>query len=464
VPVLLLFAATAYRDVTYWDVGEMDTVPWILGIAHPPGFPAYVMIGSVFSHVFALGSVAFRMSLLSAISVSVAAWCVYRIVTDTSGDRVAGVLSAWTFAAGPIVWSRATRAEVHALEIAFIAATLVVGLRWYREGRARDLFFSAAFFGCAIAVHPVALVALPGMLVLVIHRLHEASLRHIVYAAAIAALCAIGWFAYLPLRSAYVSAHALDPVAALGMPGGAFWNYDRPSSPDGFLALISARDIDIHGAAAPGEPAASALQFAREFGFAGLALVAGGWILMFRRDRWQAVALLAIACGGPLFAFGFHDESDRERYLLTACLIGACTAGIALAWLRARGFGIRVASSAATLLLVVTLIWHGRVLFGQPHDERARDQVTEILARTPDDAIVISTWVLAPPLAYAAYVEHSAGHRTIVPAWYGDTADVLARWMRERPVYVVGTPEGSVPGFRLEPLATYTGLLRVVHE
>ena len=42
---LALFLATAYRDVGYWDTGEMDTVPYILGIAHPTGFPAYVLLG-----------------------------------------------------------------------------------------------------------------------------------------------------------------------------------------------------------------------------------------------------------------------------------------------------------------------------------------------------------------------------------------------------------------------------------
>ena len=111
-----VFAASAYRDAGFWDVGEMDTVPWILGIAHPTGFPAYVLIGWAWSHAVPLGSVAFRMSVLSALGASVAAWCVSRIVSDAwPEDAWLAAGCAWLFAFGLVVWTRATRAEVHAL-------------------------------------------------------------------------------------------------------------------------------------------------------------------------------------------------------------------------------------------------------------------------------------------------------------------------------------------------------------
>jgi hypothetical protein len=138
--------------------------------------------------------------------------------------------------------------------------------------------------------------------------------------------------------------------------------------------------------------------------------------------------------------------------------------GIAIAELRAGFPRWRAGVNVAVALLVIALIVQGRVLFGQPHDFRARTEMAEILRSTPDDAIIVSTWVLAPPLAYAAYVERSIGHRTIVPAWYGDTSDLLARWTRTRPVFVAGTPEGSVTDFRLERLSSQTELYRVVHQ
>lgn len=480
---LALYIASCYYDVTYWDVGEMDTVPWILGIAHPPGFPAYVVMGWLFAHAVPLGSVAFRMSLLSAVATSAAAWCIARMVVDATDDWPAGFGASALFACGLTIWTRATRAEVHAVETAFFAAALLYAMRWYRAATLlrfstrggnendRNLLFAAIFYGVAVAVHPVALLALPGFLILLVSRLNEAEPRQLGYAFAIAAALAIVWFAYLPMRSAFVSHHGLDPVASLGLPGSAFWDYNHPSTPEGFFALIGARDINVHGAmtalfnadAVPMAIANAIALLSREGFYIGLLLALTGAAVVFRRDRIQAIALFIVICSSAGFASTFHDESDRARYFMQVCVVCAYFSGAAIAWLRVRFPGWRTGVNLAVTLIVVALIVQGRVLFGQPHDLRARNDMAEVVAKTPDNAIIVSTWVLAPPLAYAAYVEGSVGHRTIVPAWYGDTADVLVKWVRSRPVYVCGKPEGSVADFRLERLGSHTELYRVVH-
>jgi hypothetical protein len=77
---------------------------------------------------------------------------------------------------------------------------------------------------------------------------------------------------------------------------------------------------------------------------------------------------------------------------------------------------------------------------------------------------VVATWVIAPPLAYDAYVLHETGSRVIVPAWYGDVEDPLPSWIARRPVFVAGTPEGDVDGFHLERMPTHTELYRVLRN
>ncbi len=206
------------------------------------------------------------------------------------------------------------------------------------------------------------------------------------------------------------------------------------------------------------------MTFAREFAYAGLAFVIFGAALFTKSDRAQAIGLLLIAVAGPVFALGFRDESDTPRYLLESFAVCSIFAGVAIAWCLSRGAVMKWSTLVATALLMIALVLQGRVLFGQPHDARARRDVNEVLARTPNDAILISTWVLSPALAYAAYVDRSTGARTIVPSWYGDTEERIGAWRLRRPVFVVGTPEGSVAGLRLERLASHTEIYRVVHE
>ncbi|HUN30014.1 MAG TPA: DUF2723 domain-containing protein, partial [Alphaproteobacteria bacterium] len=242
---LAVYLASAYRDVMYWDVGEMDTVPYILGIAHPPGFPLYTMLGWAFTHLVPIGSVAFRMSALSALAVALAAWFVWRIVMDACGDPLAGLAAALLFAFGEDAWEHATRAEAHALVVLAYAALTCFLLRWHETGRARDLYLTASILGFGVAVHPVVACALPGILAAVIARAHETDARDLRRAAVTACACAAVCFLYLPLRSAYVNAEGLDPVAAYGVTGSAFWNYGDPVLVDNFVALVTGRDIGV---------------------------------------------------------------------------------------------------------------------------------------------------------------------------------------------------------------------------
>ena len=466
-----IYVLSSYRDVTYWDVGEMDTVPYILGIAHPTSFPAYVLIGWLFSHAIPIGSVAFRMSLLSALGLALAAWLIARIISEECGDRWSAAACAWVFAFGIVVWSRATRAEVHALETCALTATLYFGLRWYRANAPRDLVLAGATFGVAIAVHPIALLAVPGVLVLIIARLHVTASRTLLTAIGLIVVTAGVWYAYLPLRSAYVTAHHVDPTSSLGLDSGrAFWDYDHPAAWSGFTALVSGAEFDVAGGM---RSIGSATTYAtripryvstatREFTIPGIILVLLGIVAAWRRDRASTVALLLIGAVSIPFALGYGEESDVQRYFLPSFVIAALFLGDACAllsrWkLRAPATGLLIACAA-------WLIASGAVLFNQPHDARARNEVNEVLRATPGNAVLVATWVLAPPLAYDAYVEHGIGDRIVDAAWLGDEADALPMLLAKRPVYIVGTPEGIAPGFRLERLGTRTELYRVVRE
>ncbi|MGH7709276.1 MAG: protein O-mannosyl-transferase family, partial [Vulcanimicrobiaceae bacterium] len=74
---LVLYVASLSPAVAFWDTGEMQTVPWILGIAHPTGFPLFTLLGWAFSHVVAIDTVAWRISLLCALATAAAAWAGY---------------------------------------------------------------------------------------------------------------------------------------------------------------------------------------------------------------------------------------------------------------------------------------------------------------------------------------------------------------------------------------------------
>ena len=467
-----LFLITAYRDVGYWDTGEMDTVPYLLGIAHPTGFPAYTLLGWAVTHALPIGAVAFRMSLVSAVALSLAAFLVARIVYERDGNAWAGTVAACIFATGGAVWAHATKAEVHAVATLADAATIYCALRWKRDADARWFLRGAAAWGFGIAVHPVCALLLPGLLVLLIARFHELESKTVATAIALCAVIVVGFYAYLPLRSAYVVAHGLDPQVAMGLPAGRpFFNYDDPSTLAGFRAQVTGSDFAVdEGMRAIVDPSIYLRRgpeylasLRDEFTWFGLPLILAGIIVSFRRDRLETVVLATLGAVAVPFALGFPDETDLGRYFMTSFAVSSIFAGTAIAAIAARlprRFGGAVPAVAA--LIAVALAATQRNFYHQPWDDRARREIVVVNAVTEPNAMIVANWAYATPLAYAKYVEGGLGARGLDAAWIDDDADYVVRWAKTRPVYFVGAFPGSVPGYVTEALAVRPPIYRLV--
>ena len=86
--------------------------PAASGTAHPTGFPTYVLLGWLASVVLQpFGEPAFRMNLLSAICVAVAAGVTVDLVRKPDRLDVLGVAAGIGLALTPVAWAIATHAE-----------------------------------------------------------------------------------------------------------------------------------------------------------------------------------------------------------------------------------------------------------------------------------------------------------------------------------------------------------------
>jgi Protein of unknown function (DUF2723) len=442
------------RSVGFWDVGEMQTVPYILGIAHPTGFPAFILTGWLFTHVFPFGDVA------CACAMSVTAWVVYRILVDEVDNSTVALLGALSFAFTDLAWARGTRTEVHAFAIMLIALTLMCALRWTATLEKRWLYGGAVAWGLALATHPVAALAGIGLLIIVLSRWEAVSVWQLAKAGALCALIVCALYAYLPLRSAQVYAQHRDPTLALGVgPGRPFWDYDHPARRDGFVALVTGSDFPVgNGLAAivlPETYTQQGMRYLRSvvsnFTAAGAVLMLAGAVLFLRSDRLRALGLIVAGTASVPFGLGYPPEADVDRYFLGSFVVGAVLIGIALEaasrrWPRLRGAVLLLGAA-----IVATQFYLHRDRLDQRNDPGATHYIAFVRSHTPPNAILVAPWLYATPLAYAAYVEHDLGNRIVEVAWLADDAALVPSWIKTRPVYVVYLAWGDLPpGYRLE--------------
>jgi hypothetical protein len=132
-----IYLLTLQRTIGGADTFEFQVTAPVLGVAHPTGYPLYILIGKVFS-LIPIGKVATRVNLTSAVAAAVAVMFVFLTLRRVFYlDRFISGLSALAFGLSPIFWSQAVVAEVYALHNAFFAAILGAAL-WlvvrYRRG------------------------------------------------------------------------------------------------------------------------------------------------------------------------------------------------------------------------------------------------------------------------------------------------------------------------------------------
>ncbi|MBV9233723.1 MAG: DUF2723 domain-containing protein, partial [Candidatus Eremiobacteraeota bacterium] len=452
---LLLFGIVAgvyvlsfSRDVGFWDYGELQTVPYILGLAHTTGFPTEILSGWLFSHLVAVGSVAFRITLFCWLCGVGAALCCYAIALELGASAGIAVACAAAYACMRLTWSHAASPDVVNETVLLSAATLLCATVAHRTERRAGVGLAALLAGLSLGTHATAIFALPTATLALLRR------RRDVGTIALAALFGIGVaaivYGYLPLRSCAVERQRLDPTRSLGLPPGMpIWDWGGPCKPADFIAVVTGRQAN----AGSGLRAYLNLRhYPQFFSFAltqlgslplGALLVAAA-VLAFlaqpkatHRRTW--VLFLPFVLVTP-FAAGFGTESDVARYYMLPGLCLWIQIAVGCTALAQRASARRIphletAAIAAVAVLALAWLWQSRDLFERRNDRLGSTYVAGVIAATSDDGILIAPWVDATPLAYAAYAEKSFGRRFVV---FGDAAAFrrqIPRWAKTRAVY-----------------------------
>lgn len=457
---LLVYLRTLLPGIAFGDWGEMQTVPHTLGVAHPTGYPTYVVLGW-FAQLVPLGSVAFRANLLSAVLVSGALATVVAILLRLGVRPILAAAAALALGAVPTVWAAATVAEVNPLHLLFVALLLHRALVWEDERRTRDLVLGALLLGLALGNHLLIVFVAPFIALFVswAGRGDIVARPSILLPAIAAGLLGLGIYLYIPL-----AANGPSPL-----------KYNHPVTLEAVLWLVS-------GA-----------QFRSQFGFlsaSGVSEFIGSlgalWQLLVLRATpvvpiLGAIGLLALVwrrrafglmCVGILLmnVYFWATYLRLEHYLLVPWLILVVGAGVALEavaravaverpWLRGSGASRLVGAAALVFAAGLALTnWQA----ADRSAERGGDAFVEtVLGALPPDAALLSEWDASTPLWHARYV---LGLRPdvlivddteIVYDGWGTRENRIASLICERPVFILRLKDEDLvatwAAYRLQP-------------
>lgn len=442
-----VYLATLAPTITTGDSGDLIAAAARFEVAHPTGYPLYLLLGRVWLVLFGFLEPALALNLFSAFTAALAVVLARRLVETMTGDRWVSIAAALLFGYSASFWSQATAARVYVLSA--LLALLVLGAA-FRPGHGRRESSQAFFWlGLALANHPVTIILAPVLAVRAwktSRRVHDLLYRGL-------------WV--LPGLLLYLSI----PVAARRS-SQSIWG--RPDTWDGLIHYLLRLDYWDRGTVAGSVDALRILghylsRSVTELSLLGVLLVLAGLVLWRRRyTRWEYwigpylfVANLAVmAAHGSSF-----DIYHWNRYLILGWLGLVLAAGLGMAAVvqRVRPARLRALLLAPLPLLALVVNWeHG----DRSGNTLARDFAAAILdAAAPRAVILAESDTVLFPLMYLHRVEHRRPDVELVMLGVSQLGEFRLE-VGSRPVYLTHfrEPAGTSlhlvlegPCYRLEP-------------
>ena len=414
------------------DGGDLITAAAVGGVAHPTGYPVYLVLAKLFQMI-PIESLAYRTNLLSAICMVVATLFLSATVNShllslgSSQSWFPGLLAGFFFGFAPLVWSQAVIIEVYALHVLLMSALLYLFIQSGNLKSLRDRWIGLCF-GLALGNHVTSVLMFPALVVNSL-TLKNFSLRQ----RWVMLLRQFSWmllglmpYLILPLRAA-----SYPPV-----------NWGNPQSLDGFTWLVTGQlykeQLLIPASSILSRISSLAGLLVENFALPGLYLGLLGVVYFFRPTRfylhtiWMAIVF-------SLFSIQYGTV-DSEYYLLPAFLCLAAWVGVGADGVLSL-IGLRFPTRKALLGILITLYLIVTTTNTLPkvdasHDASADVFVNAVFSQVPDGAILFAK-----------------GDRAVFSLWYYHYA------LHERPdLYVIASDLLHFPWYLETLRKTYPAL------
>ena len=336
--LLPIYLLTMPHTVGRADTFEFQVVAPQLGIAHPTGYPLYLILSKLFTFI-PFGSVAWRINLGTAVLALAALTIIYLIILQLDYQPVPALLGAVAIGLTPTFWSQAIEAEVYALHALVLAVGLWLILEigdWRLEtGDSNLMLFLAFAIGLGLTNHLTTVFLIPAAILATLFALHQYGSLKDVYRLLLtdywllprlllAAIAPLTLYAYLPIRWAAVNEDQMG--------FGRFVEWVIGGRFQGALQWAAWR-TDFTRYEVVGR------LFVENWGTFNLILAAIGFVYLWRR-RWRTAVLLFITWFGFTFYTLNYYVPDLAVFLIPSQLIIAIYWAAGVSGILAIGNGV----------------------------------------------------------------------------------------------------------------------------
>ena len=430
--VFFVYIQTIARTVGFIDSGELATVPYVLGIAHPTGYPLWTLITHIFSHLPIADEEIVRLNIFSSLATSFAAVLFFyaMLLLFRSGIKIKepfhsiipAAFSALVLAFSQTFWDQATSIEVYAFHLFLMSATLLFFLRAifsFLEEQVIDqrkwLLF-AYVLGLSFTNHLTTILLAPGFLFLYfsVFKLSKEGIRQL-FILAVPFIVGLSVYVYFPIRTVQ------QPVLNWGYPATLeriFWHVSGKQYRVWMFSssAVAAKQWNHFLNAAPLEFYYMPLLFS----------LLGAWRLLMQERRIFAFIFLLLA--GCITYTINYSINDIDSYFLLAYVSMAMFAGFGAleAGMIFKKMAGKIAFGTILLAVVIAELSANWPEVDASSNYLVQDYTETILNNLKPNAIIISyQWdYFVAASYYFQYIKHVRDDVTVIDkellrrSWY----------------------------------------------
>ena len=218
-----VYAVTAAPDVTFTDAGELAGVCVTLGIAHPTGYPLFVLLGHLWyflplpvSEIYSLNLFVGVLTAISSVVFFYIILSIYEYMETRSKKKLHQTsLNLMAFAASlaysfaSTIWAQGVALEVYSLQLLMFNLIIlqIIKATTNKQKSEKHFFLAALLIGLGFANHMTTILIVPAVLFLFFKNPGEkpefsSSKFFLLLTLLLPLLIGLSLYLYLPLRAA----------------------------------------------------------------------------------------------------------------------------------------------------------------------------------------------------------------------------------------------------------------------
>lgn len=447
---IILYRKTLLPDVGFWDTGEFQTIAYTFDIAHPTGYPTYVVLGKILLTIFPLGNVAWRMNLLSALYVSIGIAIIGVLIRKITKSFFLSLSLGILLAVCPTLWKVSIVADPHSLHFFFASVYLLLTYKIINEKTSRLLPLLYFVTGLSIGNHMLSIFFLPLLIITTIITIKGNKHPQIVKSVL---LLVLGLSIYLVLF--FIS--SVKPPLTLDYSVQTLYDLKRIVFGQDFSALM--------GTWAKGTPKETLSFYINlinnSFPYLFFIFIPIGFVIQIIKDRKFALITFLLLIETVYFSFRYQNAAI-ERYFILPHTIYVLWISYLFSFMKnsidKKFVNLKlnkifiIIYSAIILFSSITLLIKNYKDIDQSYNYRAGEWSIKVLQNLEPNSVIFSWWSYTTPLWYQQKVNGLRKDISIINKSTSEWENSALHYINQRPVYFIQSIELTGSQFTLESI------------